>query len=510
MKLLTKTLLILAAAFMCSCGESKIEEDIPVTPNPGETEQKPPSSSSYNEKYRPQIHYTPAKNWINDPNGLVYADGVYHMFYQYNPYGNDWGNMSWGHAVSKDLLHWEEKPVALTADKLGAIFSGSAVVDSENTAGFGKNAIVALYTSAGASQQQSIAYSTDGAITFKTFEGNPVIANTSKPDFRDPKVFWHEESKSWIMVLALGWSYGVEILSSHNLRNWASLGVFTSDLASCRRGQWECPDLLRYECDGEEKWVMLVSVNPGGPVAGSGTMYFVGSFDGKNFVADKRDYPLWLDYGMDNYAGVTWSNTLDRTVYIGWMNNWLYSGSVPVGPWRSAMTLPREIKLEKIDGEYILTSKVVREIEGIAGDWEKVEDGLFGERMFGVRDSYQLRLNLDMTKEATYMLSNTKGEYLEFTVSPDTRIITAKRAGTTGVTSFSSSFPTTAIKMPVPGNDPMVELDIFVDQSSVEMILADGSSAATMLVYPREIYNGIHCTGAELDGKVRTLSRVWK
>ena len=288
------------------------------------------------------------------------------------------------------------------------------------------------------------------------------------------------------------------------------MGVFTSDLASCRRGQWECPDLLRYECDGEEKWVMLVSVNPGGPVAGSGTMYFVGSFDGKNFVADNRDYPLWLDYGMDNYAGVTWSNTLDRTVYIGWMNNWLYSGSVPVGPWRSAMTLPREIKLEKIDGEYILTSKVVREIEGIAGDWEKVEDGLFGERMFGVRDSYQLRLNLDMTKEATYMLSNTKGEYLEFIVSPDTRIITAKRAGTTGVTSFSSSFPTTAIKMPVPGNDPMVELDIFVDQSSVEMILADGSSAATMLVYPREIYNGIHCTGAEIDGKVRTLSSVWK
>lgn len=239
-------------------------------------------------------------------------------------------------------------------------------------------------------------------------------------------------------------------------------------------------------------------------------MYFVGSFDGKKFVADNMDYPLWLDYGPDNYAGVTWSNTPDRTVYVGWMNNWLYSGAVPCSPWRSAMTMPREIDLKKIDGKYLLTSKVVREVEDIAGEWENVEDGLFGERMFGVRDSYQLRLNVDMTKEATYMLSNTKGEYIEFSIKPDVRQIIAKRTGTSGIASFSNSFPISAIKMPVPGDEAVVELDLFVDKSSIEAILSDGSSAMTMLVYPKEIYNGVHCTGADVDGKVRTLTSVWK
>lgn len=508
MRFLTKIFMVLAAGFACSCGESPLDEVDPIVPPSEDTEK--PASPSYDEKYRPQIHFTPARNWINDPNGLVYADGVYHMFYQYNPYGNDWGNMSWGHAVSADLLHWEEKPVALTADHLGAIFSGSAVVDKDNTAGFGKDAIVAVYTSAGDRQQQSIAYSTDGASTFTTYQYNPVIANTSRNDFRDPKVFWHEESQSWIMSLALGWEYGIGFLSSKNLKNWTSLSTFTTDLGACRMGQWECPDLLRFECDGEEKWVLIVSVNPGGPVGGSGTMYFVGSFDGKKFVADNMAYPLWLDYGADNYAGVTWSNIPDRTVYVGWMNNWLYSGVVPASPWRSAMTLPRELSLEKIDGEYMLTSKVVREIENIAGEWEDVEDGMFGDRMFGVRDSYQLRLNVDMTKEAAYLLSNTKGEYLEFTVNPKSRKILAKRTNTTGKSSFSTSFSLSSIKMSVPGAEDVVGLDIFVDRSSVEMILSDGSSVMTMLVFPQEIYSGLHCTGAELDAKVRTLSSVWK
>lgn len=511
MKIFTRTLMVLAVASAFGCSGSDLDEDNTVnTPSDETEEQEKPSGQSYDEQYRPQIHYTPAKNWINDPNGLVYADGVYHMFYQYNPRGNDWGNMSWGHAKSTDLLHWEEQPVALTEDHLGAIFSGSAVVDKDNTAGFGKDAIVAIYTSAGARQQQSIAYSTDGAATFKTYQSNPVIANTVRNDFRDPKVFWHEESQSWIMSLALGWEYGIEFLSSKNLKNWVSLSTFTQEIPSCRGGQWECPDLIRLDCDGEEKWVLLVSLNPGGPVSGSGTMYFVGSFDGKEFVADNLNYPLWLDYGPDNYAGVTWSNIPDRTVYIGWMNNWLYSGVVPTSPWRSAMTLPRELGLVKKDGAYMLTSKVVREIENIAGEWEAVEDGLFGERMFGVRDSYQLRLNVDMTKEATYLLSNAKGEYLEFSVKPDSRKIVAGRTGTTGKASFSSSFSFSTIKMPVPGDEPVVGLDLFVDRSSVEMILSDGSSAMTMLVYPREIYNGIHCTGADLDAKVRTLSRVWK
>ena len=506
MRLFVKTILALSAALVCGCGESKFDEVIPdLPPSQGSEEQERPSSDSYNEQYRPQIHYTPIRNWINDPNGMVYADGVYHLFYQYNPSGNDWGNMSWGHAQSTDLIHWEEKPVALREDHLGAIFSGSAVVDGNNTAGFGKDAIVAIYTSAGARQQQSIAYSTDGAATFKTFEGNPVIPNNSKPDFRDPKVFWHEESQSWIMVLALGWEYGVEILSSKNLKNWTSLSVFTCDLPSCRRGQWECPDLIRLDCEGEEKWVMIVSLNPGGPVSGSGTMYFIGSFDGNKFVADDLKYPLWLDYGTDNYAGVTWSNIPDRTVYIGWMNNWLYAGVVPTSPWRSAMTLPREISLKKISGEIALTTNVIREIENIAEDWEDANDGTIGKR-----DAYQLKLSVDMTSDATYKLLNSAGEYLEFYVNSSARTIVAKRNGKTGVSSFSASYSLPALRLPVIDKADKVDLDIYVDRSSIEMFVSDGSAAMTMLVFPKEMYDSISCEGATLNCKVRTLSRIWE
>ena len=507
MRLFFKTLCVFAAFLMIGCGESKFDEVIPDLPpsQNEEEEQEKPSAQSYNEKYRPQIHFTPAKNWINDPNGMVYVDGVYHLFYQYNPRGNGWGNMSWGHAESTDLIHWTEKPVALTEDHLGAIFSGSAVVDADNTAGFGKDAVIAIYTSAGASQQQSIAYSTDKAATFKTFEGNPVIANNSKPDFRDPKVFWHEESQSWIMSLALGWEYGIELFSSKNLKNWTSLSIFTTDNPACRRGQWECPDLLRFEVDGEEKWVMFVSVNPGGPVSGSGTMYFVGSFDGQQFVADDMSYPLWLDYGTDNYAGVTWSNVPDRTIYIGWMNNWLYAGVVPADPWRSAMTLPRELELVNVDGRYVLASKVVREIENIASEWKTVTDGSLGEN-----DAYQVRLSVDMTKDNTWRLSNGHDEYLEFYVNPSARMIVARRNGSTGASSFSASFSLPALRLPVTGTDDVIELDIYVDRSSVEFITADGTSAMTMIVFPENIYDKIECTSGEIDGKVRSLARIWK
>lgn len=504
MKHLAEITLCLLLCTLTSCEESKFGGEIPVGPSPEDTTQiVKPTISSYNEKYRPQVHFTPAKNWMNDPNGMVYVNGEYHLFYQYNPQGNDWGNMSWGHAVSSDMIQWKEHPVALLGDELGAIFSGSAVVDKNNTAGFGKDAVVALYTSAGSSQQQSIAYSNDGGYTFNKFGGNPVIANKEKPDFRDPKVFWHEESQSWIMVLALGWSYGVEIYSSPNLKNWTSQGVFRTDLKSCNQGQWECPDLLRFEYNGEEKWVMLVSVNPGGPVAGSGTMYFVGSFDGKNFVADSLEYPKWIDFGTDNYAGVTWSNTPNRYVYIGWMNNWLYSGAVPCSPWRSAMTLPRELSLVEVDGLPHLASKVVDEIDNIAKDWESVENGVIGDR-----DAYQLRLTIDMISKSSYRLENEQGDYLELEFNPYTRMLSAKRNANTGNISFSSVFSFPAIKMPVYESADKLAFDIFVDRSSVEIVSADGLSAMTMLVFPESIYNKVS-TDSELDAEVRTLSRIW-
>jgi len=497
--LLAAGLVLLAAA---GCSDDRFDEQPPVisggesggTENPGEEQ------SSYNELYRPQIHYTPARNWINDPNGLVYDGGTYHMFYQYNPQGNDWGNMSWGHATSTDLLHWKEQPVAMRRNEWGDIFSGSAVIDADNTAGFGAGAMVAVYTSSGERQQQSIAYSTDKGATFTQYAGNPAIPNSGRPDFRDPKVFWHAESNQWIMALALGWEHAIEFYGSPNLKNWTLLSTFTTTAARSNIGQWECPDLLRMTCGGRTKWVLLVSNNPGGPSGGSGTEYFVGDFDGRTFTADELDYPLWLDYGPDNYAGVTWSNVPDgRTLFIGWMNNWNYSGAVPASPWRSAMTLPRELELLEVDGSYVLASAVVSEIETIAGSWQPLSGTV-------AASAYELRTTVNLSENSTLRLSNGAGEYLEITVNAASRSAVIHRTASTGASAFSWQFSIPSVVMPIGGTSDEVELHLFVDQSSVELFTADGTSAATVVVYPSGIYDRFD--GAEAE--YRELSSVWR
>lgn len=501
----------LFSLFLCfmlaSCGaNNEAGGEIPFPPDKENTEEDGGVTNDiYNELYRPRIHYTPAKNWMNDPNGMVYVDGVYHLFYQYNPKGNDWGNMSWGHAVSTNLIEWKEQAVALERDALGNIFSGSAVCDVENTAGFGKNAIVALFTSAGSHQQQSLAYSTDGGKSFVKYGKNPVIANSSEADFRDPKVFWHRETGQWIMALAKGWKCEIEFWSSGNLKNWKKLSSFSIPISACNKGQWECPDLLRMNYQGKDKWVLIVSVNPGGPVSGSGTQYFVGDFDGTSFVADERNYPLWLDYGMDNYAGVTWSNVENRQIIIGWMNNWNYAGSVPTKPWRSAMTLPRELNLIEWNGEPILASTVVTEIEKIAGEWQDIASG-----SLGTSDAYQLKLELDLTKNVTIILKNAEEEYLEMSVNASTRQLITHRTGKTGQYSFSSNFSIPSIKSPLHTSGNKVVLDIFVDRSSVEVFTENGSMVQTNLVFPNSIYNQLVVEGQSIDGKFRELKSIWK
>lgn len=498
--LLAAGLVLLAAA---GCTDDRFDEQPPVIENTGGGEEEQPGeelpSSSYNEPYRPQIHYTPARNWINDPNGLVYDNGTYHLFYQYNPQGNDWGNMSWGHATSADLLHWKEQPVAMRRNEWGDIFSGSAVIDAGNTAGFGAGAMVALYTSSGERQQQSLAYSTDGGMTFTQYAGNPVIANSDRPDFRDPKVFWHAESKRWIMALALGNAHGIAFYGSSDLKNWTPLSTFTTSSARSNIGQWECPDLLRMPYKGGTKWVLIVSNNPGGPAGGSGTEYFVGDFDGTTFTADELDYPLWLDYGPDNYAGVTWSNVPDgRTLFIGWMNNWNYSGAVPASPWRSAMTLPRELRLLEIDGSPVLANSVVAEIETIAGSWQPLA---------GTVDAaaYELKTTVRLAENSTLRLSNGAGEYLEITIHAATRSAIVHRTASTGKSAFSGLFSLPSVVMPIKGASDEVELHLFVDRSSVELFTADGASAATVLVYPSGIYDRFD--GAEAE--YRELAPVW-
>lgn len=487
------------AMSLAACGDDNDDVIMPPAPDDNKPEQPvQPEKANYNEQYRPQIHFTPAKNWMNDPNGMVYADGTWHLFYQYNPQGNGWGNMSWGHATSTDLMHWQEQDVALVHDHLGDIFSGSAVIDKDNTSGLGKDAMVCFYTSSGSRQQQSMAYSTDGGKTFKTYSGNPIIGNTDMDDFRDPKVFWHEESHQWIMSLARGWTYAIDFYASADLKSWRHISTFsTPDHARCNKGQWECPDLMKIG----DKWVLLVSTNPGGPTSGSGTMYFVGNFDGTTFTADPRDYPLWMDYGMDNYAGVTWSNTGDRHVLIGWMNNWNYAGDVPCSPWRSAMTLPRELTLTQIDGKPYLGSAVVKEVDKIAGEWQTV-GGTFPEA-----SAYQLQVTVDLSTNSTISLANEKGQHYDIEIKGAAKTILARRSGQAGAISFNNSFAIPATQAPIFSNAQQLTLNIFIDQSSVEILSEDGTTSITNLVFPSSIYNSCTAPGT---AKVRPLSSVWR
>ena len=319
---------------------------------------------------RPHFHFAPARNWMNDPNGLIFYRGKYHLFFQYNPEGNQWGNMSWGHATSTDLVHWQEQPVAISHTPTHAIFSGSAVVDYFNTTGFGSienPAMVAIFTAHqhdGLHQVQSLAYSTDEGFTWQHYEGNPVL-DLGMKDFRDPKVVWNTVNEAWVMSVVKPHEYTVAFYQSHDLKQWELLSEFSNKNGT--DGVWECPDLFPVAVDGDPtkiKWVLFISVNPGGVTGGSGTQFFLGDWNGKEFVADDVT-TRWLDYGRDNYAGVTFNDAPDnRRIYIGWMNNWEYAKEIPENPARGSMTIPRQLSLATIDGKITLLQNPVKEISG--------------------------------------------------------------------------------------------------------------------------------------------------
>lgn len=459
-----------------------------------------PLPEKMTETYRPQVHFTPSKNWMNDPNGLVYLDGTYHMFFQYNPQDNGWGNMSWGHATSTDLMHWQEQPVAMTRNQWGDIFSGSCVIDKDNTAGFGKNAMIALYTGADGKQQECLAYSTDGGKTFQQYHKNPVIANDDD-NLRDPKVFWHEQSKQWIMCLAKGWKTGIEIWGSKNLKEWNQLSIFNVDNPRLKDLQWECPDLLCMDYQGQKKWVLIVSVNPGGPVLGSGTMYFTGQFDGKNFTADDRQYPLWMDYGMDNYAGVTFSNVQGRTILLGWMNNWEYAGAVPCTPWRSAMTMPRELSLVSKNGQPVLASTPIREMKGT--EYKACEN----DKAWAQSGAYELVVeDFDLTHDQTITLDNQYGNKYVIKYQKDGNKFVVDRNENVGRCAFHNSF-NKVIEAPLSAVEAKTTVRIVIDQSSVELFAADGTVCMTNLVFPIVIYD--RCNTTSGHAKVSELGRIW-
>ena len=426
------------------------------------------------EKFRPAYHHTPLYGWMNDPNGMFYKDGVWHLYYQYNPYGSQWENMTWGHSTSKDLVHWDAQPSAIEADWLGAIFSGSAIVDRENTAGFGRNAVIAMYTSAGAAQTQSIAYSTDGGVTFTKYAGNPVITYNA-PDFRDPKVFWHEQTQRWIVVLAVGQE--VQFYSSTNMKEWKYESSFGRQYGN-HDGVWECPDML---CFGE-KWVLLLNINPGGPYGGSATQYFVGSFDGHTFVSeDSPSETKWMDYGKDHYATVTFHNAPDgRIVALPWMSNWQYANHVPTCQFRSANGLPRDLGLITVEGETYLTNTPSKEISMLRG--KKVK-----------QPTEACEIVVDVKGSAVIELSNTKGEKVVMRYDALLQTFAMDRTKS-GDVSFSEAFPceTTA-----PTYGSIRQLRIFMDRCSIEAFDSDGKMAMTNLVFPSEPYSSLKIKGGK-------------
>ena len=447
------------------------------------------------EKFRPTYHFSPLYGWMNDPNGMVYKDGEYHLFYQHNPYGSKWGNMHWGHAISKDLINWEHRPDAITPDALGTIFSGSAVVDTDNTAGFGAGAIVAIYTQNSDRQVQSIAYSTDNGRSFTKYENNPVLTSDAR-DFRDPKVFWHKDTQRWIMLLAVGQE--MQIFSSSNLKDWSFESSF-GEGQGAHGGVWECPDLFELPVDGtnEKKWVLLCNLNPGGPFGGSATQYFVGTFNGKEFVNESPSKTKWMDWGKDHYATVTWSDAPDnRRIAIAWMSNWQYANDVPTSQYRSPNSVPRDLSLFTVDGETYLQSAPSPELLKLRDISKKRSFKVNGTRTIkdmiaGNEGAYEIELTIENQHADVigFRLYNDKGEEVDMQYDMKEKKFSMDRRKS-GDVGFNENFPMLTWTAIESGKDEL-KLRLFVDKSSVEAFGDGGRFVMTNQVFPSEPYTHI-------------------
>ncbi|MFD2614942.1 glycoside hydrolase family 32 protein [Paenibacillus gansuensis] len=463
------------------------------------------TTSFYNEKFRPQFHFTPEAHWMNDPNGMVFFEGEYHLFYQYYPNGTVWGPMHWGHAVSRDLVHWEHLPVALAPDEHGYIFSGSAVVDWKDSSGLfgGKPGLVAIFThhrfdeeAQVVRQSQSIAYSADRGRTWLTYEGNPVLKGEGIVDFRDPKVFWHEPSQHWIMVLAVG--DHARFYRSADLLNWTFCSEFGREEGS-HDGVWECPDLFELPVEGsagDKRWVLIISIgNEEGVPEGSRTQYFVGRFDGETFVNEESaDQVLWLDHGRDNYAGVTWSDIPEedgRRLFIGWMSNWKYANLTPTESWRGAMTLPRELWLKKETGGIRLYQKPVEELNSLRVRTVTLQERLVAAETQLLLESGNGLLEVEGTVNVNESGAAEFGFRLDYasgqsgTVGFDLKRSTVfiDRSGLEGDVPFHETFAGRH-EASVQGDHETVTFRIYVDRSSVEIFANGGQAALTDLIFP--------------------------
>ena len=486
--------------------------------------------------YRPSYHFTPLYGWMNDPNGMVYKDGEYHLYFQYNPYGSKWGNMHWGHAVSKDLVHWEHLDPAIARDPVGHIFSGSSVVDKKNTAGFGKNAIIAIYTnnSVNHDEVQCVAYSNDNGRTFTKYEGNPVLTPfDGLKDFRDPKVFWYEKGKCWYMIVSA--DKETRFYKSKNLKKWNYVSAFGKGIGQ-QPCQYECPDFFQLPVNGDKKkmkWVMTMNINPGCWFGGSATEYFVGDFDGKKFTCPDANEVKWLDWGKDHYATVTFSNTGDRVLGITWMSNWQYANLTPFKQNRGANGLPRELKLYEKNGKYYISEDVAPEVYALRKDTKNVADAsVADEKMLaGVAANMEgaFEIEADVTPDANGIagieISNNKRErtmiYFDMkqgkvvmdrtesglsdfgkqSVPHDIELAWDKQlaaegkqpARITNSINYKNDFAlaTWAPLSLCENGKKTYHVDIFVDKSSVELFVDGGRIAMTNLVFPVAPYENV-------------------
>lgn len=482
----------------------------------------------YKENYRPQFHFTPAKNWMNDPNGLVYHNGEYHLFYQHNPFGNRWGHMSWGHAVSNNLLHWKHLPVAIHEQDSVAIFSGSAVMDKNNTTAFGKNPtdipMVAIYTAhiiADSSkpdnyrQEQHIAYSLDNGRTFTKYSGNPVL-DIGKKDFRDPKVFWHEPTKKWIMLVVLAQEHIVKFYNSSDLKKWKHISDFGP--AGDYTEIWECSDLLEVPVDkepGKKKWVLINSQQ-------YGMQYFVGEFDGTKFVNQNPANKIYRpDYGPDYYAGITYNHLPDGhpPVLIGWVNNWKYANDIPTHPWKSAMAFPRILSLEKRNNEWILLSnpfKTTPPLTEEATTWELQTKVTDKQEVSVKSQTIALQIEWEVQKNTTagvrLAVNGPRGLIIGYDARRQKLFIDRSNASDTNFhKGFNEWSKYEATLMPDKGR---ISLHILYDKSIVEVFANKGEVNMTAQIFPDEKNNGIEVFSKGIPTiftklTVYTLKSVW-
>ena len=425
------------------------------------------------ERFRPAYHHTPLYGWMNDPNGMFYKDGVWHLYYQYNPYGSQWENMHWGHSTSRDLIHWEAQPMAIEPDWLGSIFSGSCVTNGDE--------VVAMYTSAGHHQMQSIAVSKDGGRTFEKYSGNPVLTTSDVPDFRDPRPFWNEDIKAWNLILAAGQE--MRIYSSKDLKEWKYESSFGKEYGN-HGGVWECPDLfeIRNEKLRMSNWVLICNINPGGPFGGSATQYFVGQFDGHKFTCESMPkVTKWMDYGKDHYATVSFYNAPEnRRVVLAWMSNWQYANQVPTKQYRSGNSIPRDLGLFTCGEETYVSVVPSKEMLALRG--EKIK-----------KPTEACEIIVDMKSQTDIILSNAKGEQVTMKYDASKQTFTMDRTKS-GDVSFSEAFPCETV---APTYGTIKQLRIFIDRCSIEAFDAEGKMAMTNLVFPSEPYNNIKVKGGK-------------